>query len=136
MSQDPRQALCYQCHAPRQPEAGTVAAVNGWGRQVGSGDDRTPMGVHEGLSCLSCHNGPQSKREGIMQDMPPTDVSLRPRRGEDGYHLFQRRQRAQYSLGQMHGLPSTRDTEDEGSYAGQSGVGFYARCERWFLGFR
>jgi hypothetical protein len=24
---------------------------------VGSGDDRTPMGVHEGLSCISCHQG-------------------------------------------------------------------------------
>ena len=57
MSQDARQALCYQCHAPRMPEAGSVAAANAWGPQVGSGDDRTPMGVHEGLSCVSCHNG-------------------------------------------------------------------------------
>jgi hypothetical protein len=43
MSSDQRQALCYQCHASE----GT--------RQVGSGDDRTPTGVHEGISCLSCH---------------------------------------------------------------------------------
>ena len=43
ISPDPRQALCYQCHAPRS------------GNQVSSGDDRTPMGVHEGLSCLACH---------------------------------------------------------------------------------
>lgn len=43
MSPDKRQALCYQCHAP------TAA------RQVWSGDDRTPVGVHEGLSCLACH---------------------------------------------------------------------------------
>jgi hypothetical protein len=57
MNQDQRQALCYQCHAPREPEAGSVAAKNAWGPQVGSGDDRTPMGVHEGLSCVSCHNG-------------------------------------------------------------------------------
>ena len=42
-SPDRRQALCYQCHAPRA------------GMQVFSGDDRTPVGVHEGLSCLSCH---------------------------------------------------------------------------------
>ena len=55
MNQDPRQAICYQCHAPRQPEASTVAAANDWGPQVGSGDDRTPIGVHEGLSCFSCH---------------------------------------------------------------------------------
>ena len=40
---DQRQALCYQCHAPRA------------GYQVFSGDDRTPTGVHEGLSCLACH---------------------------------------------------------------------------------
>ena len=43
MSADRRQALCYQCHAP-------AAAM-----QVGSGDDRTGMGVHEGISCLACH---------------------------------------------------------------------------------
>lgn len=43
MSLDQRQALCYQCHAP-------IAT-----RQVFSGDDRTPTGVHEGLSCFSCH---------------------------------------------------------------------------------
>jgi hypothetical protein len=57
MSQDPRQSLCYQCHAPRQPEAGSAAAVKAWGPQAGSGDDHTPMGVHEGLSCISCHTG-------------------------------------------------------------------------------
>jgi Cytochrome c554 and c-prime len=43
ISPDQRQALCYQCHAP---EASS---------QVGSGDDRTPTGVHEGLSCFACH---------------------------------------------------------------------------------
>ena len=43
ISPDPRQALCYQCHAPLA------------GGEVGSGDDRTPVGVHEGLSCLACH---------------------------------------------------------------------------------
>jgi hypothetical protein len=43
MSLDQRQALCYQCHAP-------IANM-----QVGSGDDRTGIGVHEGISCLACH---------------------------------------------------------------------------------
>lgn len=43
MSLDQRQALCYQCHAPTST------------REVYSGDDRTPVGVHEGLSCFSCH---------------------------------------------------------------------------------
>ena len=43
ISPDRRQALCYQCHAP------------GSERQVNSRDDRTPVGVHEGLSCFACH---------------------------------------------------------------------------------
>jgi hypothetical protein len=45
ISPDVRQALCYQCHAP------LVTAT------IGSGDDRTPIGVHEGLSCFACHQG-------------------------------------------------------------------------------
>lgn len=43
VSSDPRQRLCTQCHAP-----------NAFG-QAGSGDDRTPVGVHEGISCMACH---------------------------------------------------------------------------------
>ncbi|MGD0500989.1 MAG: cytochrome c3 family protein [Bryobacteraceae bacterium] len=43
MSRDQRQALCYQCHAP-------ISTM-----QAGSGDDRTGIGVHEGISCLTCH---------------------------------------------------------------------------------
>ena len=57
MNQDARQSICYQCHSPRTPDTGTPAAEHNWGSQVASGDDRTPMGVHEGLSCLSCHLG-------------------------------------------------------------------------------
>lgn len=45
ISPDQRQALCYQCHAP--------AAF----MQIGSGDDRTTVGVHQGLSCFACHQG-------------------------------------------------------------------------------
>jgi hypothetical protein len=45
ISPDIRQALCYQCHAP-------LATM-----KVGSGDDRTAIGVHEGLSCFACHQG-------------------------------------------------------------------------------
>jgi hypothetical protein len=44
VSPDPRQALCYQCHAPLA------------GFQARSGDDRTAIGVHEGISCLACHS--------------------------------------------------------------------------------
>ena len=43
LSGDPSQALCVQCHAP--------GAFHG----IGTNDDRTPAGVHEGLSCHSCH---------------------------------------------------------------------------------
>jgi len=57
MSADPRQSVCYQCHAPRVPDTNSIAAAAGWGPQAGSGDDRTPMGVHEGLSCVACHSG-------------------------------------------------------------------------------
>lgn len=57
MSPDARQGLCYQCHAPRLPDTGSPAAVHGWSMQAGSGDDRTPVGVHEGLSCFACHAG-------------------------------------------------------------------------------
>jgi len=57
VSPDPRAGLCYQCHAPRLPEPGSAADRNGWGPQFASGDDRTPVGVHEGLSCIACHTG-------------------------------------------------------------------------------
>jgi hypothetical protein len=35
--------LCVQCHAPTS-----------W-HEVGTADDRTPVGVHEGISCRACH---------------------------------------------------------------------------------
>jgi hypothetical protein len=60
ISPDQRQALCYQCHAP-------LAAA-----QAGSGDDRTPLGVHEGLSCLACHQ-PHS------QNTRPSCANCHPR---------------------------------------------------------
>jgi len=59
ISPDTRQALCYQCHAPLA------------GREVGSGDDRTPVGVHEGLSCLACHQGHGQKTRASCQTCHP-----------------------------------------------------------------
>lgn len=44
ISQDPDQRLCIQCHSTN--------AFN----MSGTGDDRTPRGVHEGISCLACHD--------------------------------------------------------------------------------
>jgi len=44
IASDVRQRQCYQCHAPNAFHA------------VGTSDDRTVTGVHEGLSCLDCHS--------------------------------------------------------------------------------
>ena len=44
VSPDPRQRLCVECHAPNAFH------------EVGTSDDRTPVGVHEGLSCAACHS--------------------------------------------------------------------------------
>jgi hypothetical protein len=44
VSDDPGQRLCIQCHSPN--------AFN----MSGTADDRTPRGVHEGISCLACHD--------------------------------------------------------------------------------
>lgn len=40
---DPATLLCQQCHAPN------------YLHHVGSQDDRTVTGVHEGMSCIACH---------------------------------------------------------------------------------
>ena len=44
VNDDKLERVCVQCHAP-----------NSW-HQSGTGDDRTPSGVHQGLSCLTCHS--------------------------------------------------------------------------------
>jgi hypothetical protein len=43
ISDDPNQRLCAQCHTPN--------AFN----VSGTGADRTPRGVHEGIGCMACH---------------------------------------------------------------------------------
>lgn len=47
ISSDARIRNCYQCHAPNATH------------QVKTSDDKTPAGVHAGLSCLDCH-GPHN----------------------------------------------------------------------------
>ena len=47
-----------QCHAPN------------WAHQAGTEDDRTPTGVHEGISCRACHRGHSNDPSG----MPVTPV--------------------------------------------------------------
>ncbi len=44
VSVDVKQRACYQCHAPNSRH------------EIGTSDDRTPTGVHQGLSCLACHS--------------------------------------------------------------------------------
>jgi hypothetical protein len=43
LAEDPVQRNCIQCHATDSFH------------HAGTSDDRTPMGVHEGLRCLACH---------------------------------------------------------------------------------
>ncbi len=58
-SDDPRQRVCIQCHAP-----------NAW-HHSGTGDDRTPSGVHEGISCLACHATHSNKTEKSCKQCHP-----------------------------------------------------------------
>lgn len=44
ISDDLAMRNCVQCHAPNSRH------------EAGTGDDRTPRGVHAGLSCLACHD--------------------------------------------------------------------------------
>ncbi len=43
-SKDPNNLLCIQCHSPN------------WRHEAGTQDDKTPTGVHEGISCIACHD--------------------------------------------------------------------------------
>lgn len=86
---DPRQVLCYQCHAPEphpQPQAG-------------SGDDRTCVGVHEGISCLTCHQKHrQTTRNACdichprfspgLDDVKDMDTTFRSRDSERDIHTL------------------------------------------------
>jgi hypothetical protein len=85
VSSDPRQRLCTQCHAP-----------DAFGN-AGSGDDRTPTGVHEGLSCASCH-APHSNdtrgscaqchpaRSSCGLDVTAMDTTYRSRASKNNIH--------------------------------------------------
>jgi hypothetical protein len=61
VSTDPRQRLCTQCHAPNAL------------RQLGSDEDRTPGGVHEGLSCLDCHTSHSNSAKASCATCHPSD---------------------------------------------------------------
>jgi hypothetical protein len=59
ISDDPRQRVCIQCHAP-----------NAW-HQTLTSDDRTTTGVHEGLSCLACHSNHSNKADASCKNCHP-----------------------------------------------------------------
>ena len=59
ISDDPLMRNCVQCHAPDARH------------QAGTSDDRTPRGVHEGFSCLSCHDPHSNDARQSCQDCHP-----------------------------------------------------------------
>lgn len=67
---DPVSALCSQCHAADATQ------------EVGSGDDRTCVGVHEGLSCAACH-------EKHTQDARSSCAQCHPRLSNCGLDVTQ-----------------------------------------------
>ena len=61
-SKDPGSDLCKQCLAPNAYH------------HVGTEDDRTPVGIHEGISCIVCHD-PHSNTAQNACNKCHTDVS-------------------------------------------------------------
>ena len=85
VSTDPRQRLCTQCHAP-----------DAYGH-AGSSDDRTPAGVHEGISCAACHKPHSNDARGSCVtchprfsscglDVTTMDTTCRSRRSPNNIH--------------------------------------------------
>ena len=77
MSPDPRQALCYQCHAP-------LAGVAGGLRRRPHADGRSRGAFVPGLP----RQAPADDAR-VVRDLPSAAVQLRPRRREDGHHVLQ-----------------------------------------------
>ena len=65
VSDDPLMRNCVQCHAPDARH------------QAGTSDDRTPRGVHEGLSCLACHDPHSNDARQSCQDCHPAISNCR-----------------------------------------------------------
>ena len=57
---DPNTRLCMQCHAPN------------FKHQAGSEDDRTVTGVHEGISCIACHQPHSGETKASCAQCHPT----------------------------------------------------------------
>jgi hypothetical protein len=63
VSDDPVQRICMQCHAPN------------WAHQAGTEDDRTPVGVHEGIGCRACHQGHSNNARNACNKCHPAVTS-------------------------------------------------------------
>lgn len=63
VADDPVQRICMQCHAPN------------WAHEAGTEDDRTPTGVHEGISCLACHSDHSNNPAGACYTCHPAVTS-------------------------------------------------------------
>jgi hypothetical protein len=63
VSDDPVQRICMQCHAPN------------WAHEAGTEDDRTPTGVHEGISCRACHQGHSNDARNACKTCHPAVTS-------------------------------------------------------------
>ena len=59
VSDDLRQRICIECHAPNAFH------------EAGTSDDRTPRGVHEGISCLACHENHSNASRASCQNCHP-----------------------------------------------------------------
>jgi len=62
VSKDPASKLCVQCHSPNAYHI------------AGSEDDRTPTGIHEGFSCVACHDAHSTSAQNACNKCH-TDVS-------------------------------------------------------------
>jgi hypothetical protein len=62
VSRDPASKLCKQCHSPNAYHV------------AGTEDDRTPTGIHEGFSCVACHDAHSTSPQNACNNCH-TDVS-------------------------------------------------------------
>lgn len=69
--------LCVQCHAPS------------FTHEVGTGDDRTPIGVHAGLSCDACHSPHSNDQKNACDKCHPaiSNCKLDVKTMNTTYHL-------------------------------------------------
>ncbi len=123
MSPDRRQALCYQCHA--------AEAL----RQVGSGDDRTAIGVHEGISCLSCHLKHGQKTRASCAECHPkmSNCGLDVEKMDTTFRSAD--EQAQRTLGEVRGLPPQGHSEEEGDVSNDKIRIDLRGCYSWFGDF-